>query len=249
VLDVRVRRGLLHALDRRALGDALFGSMVPVADASIAPDDVKWSWVQDVVQRYDYNPNRALQLLSEVGWRPDSNGVLLDREGNRVNLALWTDPGELEAQQLAIVGDQWRRLGLGIEEIVLSAGQMRDTRYSSSFPSFGMAQLAIGAETTLLRFHSSNCPAEENRWTGPNAGCYRDPQHDRVVDALRSAIDPDEQRQLYRTMLTRESQELPVLPLYFDVQVTLFREGIVGVRGDTRPRTSATWNVSDWEVR
>ncbi|MEA2641899.1 MAG: peptide/nickel transport system substrate-binding protein [Chloroflexota bacterium] len=248
VLDARVRRALLHAIDRQALTDALFAGQVPIADSFIPPDDVKWDWVKDVATRYEYSPTRALQLLADAGWRPGADGALLDRDGKRVSLSLWTDPGELETQQLAIVDNQWKALGLGVEDTVLSSGQARDNRVSASFPAFALAQLAIGAETTLLRLHSSNCPVEETRFTGPNAGCYRNPEHDRIVDTLRSAIDPGAQRQLYHALVDLQTQELPVLPLYFDVEMTLFRQGVTGVRGDTRPRTSATWNVSEWDV-
>jgi peptide/nickel transport system substrate-binding protein len=248
VLDARVRRAMLHAMDRQALADVLFAGQVPLADSFIPPDDVKWDWVKDVVPRYDYSRERALQLLAEVGWRPTADGAISDGDGRRINLSLWANPGEQESQQLAIVGDQWKSLGFGIEQTVLSSGQARDNRYSAMFPAFAIDQLAVGAETTLLRFHSSNCPTEETRWTGPNAGCYRNPEHDRIIDGLRSTVDPDQQRQLYRSLVALQATDLPVLPLFFDVEMTLFRAGVVGVRGDTRPRTSATWNVTEWDI-
>jgi ABC-type transport system substrate-binding protein len=70
-----------------------------------------------------------------------------------------------------------------------------------------------------------------------------------VVDDLRSAIDPAEQRRFYREMARLQTTDLPVLPLYFNVEVTLFREGVVGIRGNTMPKTSLVWNVLEWDVR
>jgi hypothetical protein len=39
-----------------------------------------------------------------------------------------------------------------------------------------------------------------------------------------------------------------VLPLYFSVFVTLFRDGVAGVRGPSKSSTRATWNVAEWDL-
>jgi hypothetical protein len=46
-----------------------------------------------------------------------------------------------------------------------------------------------------------------------------------------------------------QSEELPVLPMFFPLIVTIFREGVSGVKGDTNPRSGMTWNVAQWDVR
>jgi hypothetical protein len=35
----------------------------------------------------------------------------------------------------------------------------------------------------------------------------------------------------------------------FNPAITLFRDGVTGVKGDTHPSTSATWNVAEWDLR
>ena len=31
--------------------------------------------------------------------------------------------------------------------------------------------------------------------------------------------------------------------------LTLFRDGVTGVKGDTKPRTTISWNIAEWDVR
>jgi len=62
------------------------------------------------------------------------------------------------------------------------------------------------------------------------------------------AIHPVQQRELYRELIAHQTQELPVLPLYYNASVTVFRAGVTGVKGGTVPRTSATWNIAEWDV-
>jgi ABC-type transport system substrate-binding protein len=88
-----------------------------------------------------------------------------------------------------------------------------------------------------------------SRWAGGNRGCCQNPEMDRTIEALTTAIEPDAQRRLYRDLVRMQSEEFPVLPLYFNVQITVFRDGVLGVKGDTQPRTSVSWNVTEWDLR
>ena len=72
---------------------------------------------------------------------------------------------------------------------------------------------------------------------------------DRAVDGIYSAIDPTQQRQYWREFTRLQSEELPVLPMFFRVIVTVFREGTTGVKGHTQPLTRATWNVAEWDIQ
>jgi ABC-type transport system substrate-binding protein len=97
--------------------------------------------------------------------------------------------------------------------------------------------------------HGTHCPSEANRFTGFNSGCYSNPENDRVADALKTEIDPAQQIQGWRALVKLQSEDVPVVPMFFLVVVTVFREGVTGVKGDTKPRAPATWNVAEWDVR
>jgi peptide/nickel transport system substrate-binding protein len=64
--DIRVRQAILYAIDRRAITDQVlnethFPIPCPVSFPHLWPEDVNW---------YEYNPERARQLLSEAGVDP-----------------------------------------------------------------------------------------------------------------------------------------------------------------------------------
>ncbi|MBM2812935.1 MAG: hypothetical protein HW416_3694, partial [Chloroflexi bacterium] len=248
MMDVRVRRGLLHAIDRQALVDAMVDGQSPVSQTFIPPDDARWDWVKDVVSTYDYDPRRAQELLAEVGWRKAADGAMVNASGERASFVLETTGGALQRIG-TIVSDNWRATGLGVDEVVLSPGEARETRRIAQFPAVMTSSIPLSFEFNLERLHNRRCPTEQNRWTGANAGCYDSPDHDRIADALVTAIEPAEQRRLWRELVSHETELLPALPLFFNVTVTLFREGVTGVKGDTKPRTNMTWNVAEWDIR
>jgi ABC-type transport system substrate-binding protein len=189
-----------------------------------------------------------VQLLGEVGWTPRSDGSLVNATGAPVTLPVWSDIGRQDEQELAILGNMWKAIGLQVEQSVVTVAQQRDVRYRASFSGLYAKQAPLSLRNSLTRAYGPACPTEQTRWVGNAIGCYQNERSDRLADALRMAIDPAQQRELYRELVAFQTQELPVLPLYYQASVTLFREGVTGVRGGTVPRTSATWNIAEWDV-
>ena len=246
--DVRVRRGLLHGLDRQTMVDTLAAGLGQVSHSFVSPKDLQWDWVHDVVVRYDYDQRRARNLLGEAGWR-SAGEELVDASGERVGVAVWTTGGGGSDRELAIIGDAWKGLGIAVEQVILGSAQTRDLKLRASFPAFDITTAGASRTGTLRRAHAGDCPTEESRWAGTNRGCYQSPEMDRLVDGLLgTAIDPADQQRLYRDLVRSQTEDLPVLPLYFNPNMRIFREGVTGVRGDARFSGGATWNVADWDV-
>jgi peptide/nickel transport system substrate-binding protein len=246
LLDVRVRRALLYAIDRQSIVDTLFNGQSPVSDAYMPPDDYRWDWIKDGVLTYPFDQRQAQALLSDAGWRKDSAGSYVTSSSQHVSIAEWTTPDY--ATEISIIADNWKGIGLDSEQVNLSPGQAQDREYIATFPAVMTTTFPINFQYWIQRHLGSACSTDANRWTGNNRGCYQNPERDRVAEALNTAIDPAQQRPLYHGLAKIESEDLPALPLYFNTVVTIFRAGVTGVKGNTKPKTTATWNVSDWDV-
>lgn len=249
ILDVRVRRGLMHALDRQTMVDALLAGQSPVADTFIHPADVKYGWAQDSIMKYPFDTRRSEQLFTEAGWRKGTDGMWIGATGERVSIPVWTTAGEQNEAEVAIMADNWKNVGIAAEQFIVPAAQARDNRFRASFPAVTTSAVPARFENLLNVHYGALCPTEENRFSGSNNSCYRNPAMDLVSDRLRATVDPAETQRLYREWVKLHTEDLGTFPLYFNVQVTLFRDGVTGVKGDTNPRTSITWNVAEWDVK
>lgn len=247
ITDARVRRGLAHAIDREALANVMMGGLSPVADTFILPDDVKWAWVQDGVARYPYDLRRAQQLLAEVGWQRSAQGQLVTASGEQVTVPLWST-GAGAVEEHLVVADNWKAAGVNVQQYTMSPGESRDNRLRVMFPAFSTYSPPLEIRSIMDAVRGPSCTAEENRWTGSNRGCYQNPSLDRVIEAMTVAIDEADQRRAYRDLTRIYSEELPILPLYFSMGIYLFRDGVQGVKGNSRPRISPTWDIADWDV-
>ena len=83
--DVRVRRALLMAMDRRTMVDRLFQGKQPVAATWVNPLSPNFDAAVPVVP-YDLAGARA--LLKEAGWTPGADGVCRNAAGDRLAFEL-----------------------------------------------------------------------------------------------------------------------------------------------------------------
>ncbi|MDQ6826942.1 MAG: ABC transporter substrate-binding protein, partial [Candidatus Eremiobacteraeota bacterium] len=81
--DLRVRRALAYATDRRALVEKVTHNIAVRGDS----DQPSFYWAFNPhVRRYEYNPRRAAALLDEAGWRAPSAGAVREKQGEPLRL-------------------------------------------------------------------------------------------------------------------------------------------------------------------
>lgn len=133
--------------------------------------------------------------------------------------------------------------------MIRSQAEQNDLRGRAAFPAlyhFSLPRLTV--EQFEGRFASSQCPSEQNNFAGISAGCYSNPAMDQILERLKGALEPEDQRAAYRDMIRLYTQELPLLPLVFPAGVILVREGITGVRGSSKPDGGIAWNIVEWDT-
>ena len=72
--DLNVRKALAYGFDRRSVVEAAFGGQANVID--IPQSTVSWAYPEEGdYTHYEYNPEKAKQLLEEAGWKVGSDGI------------------------------------------------------------------------------------------------------------------------------------------------------------------------------
>ena len=113
--NIKFRQAMSHLVDREAIVDLVYGG-------SAAP---MWSnvyqvydfWVNPDVPKFPFDPERAAELLAEIGFsQTNSNGVLVDADGNTLSFTLATNAGNSQREQITqIFADAAREVGVDIE--------------------------------------------------------------------------------------------------------------------------------------
>jgi peptide/nickel transport system substrate-binding protein len=246
--DVRVRRALLHALDREKLVDKLFGGKQPVAHSNVNPLDRVYSYD---VPTYRYDPGKAMALLDAAGWRFIEDGVRHNAKGERLTFQLMTTAGN-KARELVeqVLQSQWKKVGVEVtiknEPARVFFGQ---TVAQRRFPAFAMyAWLSSPESVPRTTLHSEMIPSEANNWSGQNNPGFVNAEMDGLIDRTEVELDPEVRRTYWARMQRIYATELPVLPLYFRAAAYVMPAWLTGIEPTGHQGTTTLW-VEQWGAR
>src|SRR5205814_1696724 len=77
LLDVRVRKALMYAMDRNELAETAASGAARVVNSTTYPESELGRIVEARAVHYDYDPGRAVALFAEAGWQRGPDGILV----------------------------------------------------------------------------------------------------------------------------------------------------------------------------
>lgn len=196
--DVRVRRALAHAIDRRVIASALPG-LDEMAQVMRPPQ--LFGGTTDV-PTYPFDPPKARQLLSEAGYP------------NGFPLTLMVQKREPETTVAEILVSQWQAVGVNARLEVLDATAAFDRRDKGDFDVTISATARPGDPHLFFWdvFYSEAIPPY-----GSNFFHYK--EADALIDAGRITIDEARRAQIYRALQRKLMADLPIIPLFYRAYV------------------------------
>lgn len=110
--DVQLRQAINYALDRETIVNQIFDGYAQVA-TSLTPPTVNPD-VDQNVQGFTYDPDRALELFAEAGWADSDGDGVLDKDGEPLMLVLVSGfPPAEEAKPIPeVVQGQLKAIGI-----------------------------------------------------------------------------------------------------------------------------------------
>jgi peptide/nickel transport system substrate-binding protein len=250
ILDVRFRRALLHAIDRQDMADTFIGPKTTIAHSYVGPDTPGYEAIEPQIIKYPYDTRRAQQMIEALGYTRGSDGMFVDGAGGRLQVEIRTTiRAELQPKIVTAVAAYWKSSGVDVEQVNIPPQRMPDREYRATFPGFEMpgGNNDISPEE-IMRHHSSSTPLPENRFavTG-NYARYRNPELDSYIEQYITTIPRIERLQALGRNARHESDMLPSLGLFYQVDAALIADRLQNVYSLGR-RASQAWNVEQWDL-
>lgn len=248
--DVRVRQALLHGIDREEIVDVLFMGVNEVSHQPYAPRHPLFTAeAEEEMTVYDYNPERARQLLHEAGFEPDAEGIMTHTEtGERLVLNWRTTAGNRNRELVQqIVAENWKEIGVETEIENMTA-LFGDHLYRREFPHlilFAWSSFPTSLGDTL--WHSRYIPTEENGWVGQNVAGYVNPEVDDLYDEMTVTMDPNRRAEIAAEVIKHWTADVASLPLFFRVEPYTWRTNVTGI-DPTGSADPTSWNIYEWDI-
>ncbi|MER7110955.1 ABC transporter substrate-binding protein [Streptomyces sp. NPDC000229] len=116
LLDPAVRKALFHAVDRKTIVDKVFQGHAVEGEGYIPPRFDTYFWKPEGSQRIDYDPAKAEQTLQRAGYKKNSSGKRVGKDGRPLDFRILchaTDPNDKAVGKY--LQEWWGELGIGLK--------------------------------------------------------------------------------------------------------------------------------------
>ncbi|MCC6792633.1 MAG: hypothetical protein IT336_13160 [Thermomicrobiales bacterium] len=216
--DARVRQALMYGHNRQAIADNIYFGYAEVAVGTLPT--LSWAANPEGIKpelHFDYDVDKANQLLDEAGWVLGSDGVRA-KDGERMSFTMYGISGNnIAVQTLQAMQEDWKAIGVEMTPQPEPFQQLV-SRITETFDF----------EIFLVGFSWDATPDQSTMWAcasykaGFNMVKYCNPEVDELL--TKAASEPDKAK---RIELYTEFQN--VLLADCPMGVTFFSQGITGV--------------------
>lgn len=238
--EKKVRQAIAHAINREEIIEYKFRGAARNSTGMLQPDH--WAYEADVAT-FDYDPERARQLLDEAGYLQEGDGPRFELEFKISANKFRRSIAELMAQQLGEVG-------IAVRVRAYEWGTFFDDIRSRNFDMTTLQWPSV-LEPSLYRwiFHSENIPSPENRAAGANRGAYINKRVDELLEQGDRETDRARRFEIYSEVQKILAEDLPYISLWHEDNIAILRRGTKGYYTTPNARYDALRIVAPFERR
>lgn len=219
--DVRVRQAVNYAINREAIVKDILKDTGVLANSPLPP--VIWSHTDDVT-KYEYNPEKAKQLLKEAGYP------------NGFEVTYWVPESGSGMQQpttmaTAIQADL-AKVGIKVKIQTMEWGTYLDKVFSPPDKNdMLMHQMSwVGDNGDPDNFLYILYSSKQYPTDGFNDSYYKNPKLDELLDKARSEQDQNKRAAMYEEAQKIITADAPVVLVDHETQIVAMKKNIEGFK-------------------
>jgi peptide/nickel transport system substrate-binding protein len=243
--DPAVRQALTLLVDRASVHEQIYGRGGQTsANFLNAP-----SRFHSKNMRWEFNPDKAAQILEAAGWKKGADGVRA-KDGKRLKFMFQTSINAPRQKTQAIVKQAAAKAGIEIElkSVVASVFFASDPGNPDTYPHFyadlqmyNTTMTAPDPAPFMLQFCSWEVSQKANNWQGRNITRFRNEDYDRAYRAAEGEVDPVKRAALFIRMNDIVIQNVAVMTV-------LWRNGVSGSSTKLRGMDLTGWDGTLWRL-
>ncbi|MEW6600202.1 MAG: ABC transporter substrate-binding protein [Nitrospirota bacterium] len=205
--DRRVRKALGMAVDTDKI---IRYVMYNEAERITGPFVKQTDYYDKSIEPLPYDPDGALKLLNDAGWKKNSEGWL-EKDGKRFAFTLITNSGnDLRKSILTIAQDSWKKIGIDVKTDLVEWSVFIGKHVNTANFDALILGWSMGIDPDLYQiWHSSQTNENQLNFVG-----FKNKEADDLIVKIRQEYDYDRQVQYCHQLHRIISDEQPYTFLY-----------------------------------
>jgi peptide/nickel transport system substrate-binding protein len=235
--DMRVRQAMTYFTNRQQMVKTILFDLGQVVDGPIYRFRPEYD---ENLFSHPYDPQKALSLLAEAGWKDSDGDGILDKEIDGQRMAFrfeikFNSGNDIRKSVALALQDELRQHGIDVNVRALDwtifLDEVRNQRFDAVILGWAMS---VNEPDAYQVWHSSQA---ENK--GSNMISYKNPRVDTILEEYRRTFDEAKRIELYREFQRLLNVEQPYTFLFMQKAVTAVSRRFQGVEvlasGGLRP--------------
>ena len=253
---VEFRQAVAYAIDRQTMINNTFRGLGELQNSPISIQSPYYLTPESGLPVYEYNPDKAKELLISAGFKYNAQQQLLDAEGNRVRFVLITNAGNKTREAMAAqIKQDLSKIGIQVDFNPIAFGTLVDKLSNT-----------LDWECYLLGFTGGNEPhSGSNVWSvegglhsfnqkpqtgqpeieGREVADWEQKISDLYITAAQE-LDKQKRKELYGEIQRLTQEYLPMIYLVNPLSLAAVRDRIEGV--EYSALGGVTWNIHELTV-
>jgi len=202
--DVKVRQALMYALNRKAVVEKVYGEYARVVN--IPESNVSWAYNDEGVNTYDYDLDKAGQLLDEAGWKLNADGKR-EKEGTVFTIKFTCmSPHPVTDVLVPVMKDDYSKLGIDVTVENLDWPTLYEKATSKKLEAYFMATGSTPDPDGASMSFVTN--GQQNYWA------YSNTQIDKLYKDGVNELTIENRKPIYKEIYKILNNDLPMLYVY-----------------------------------
>ncbi|MBP2241165.1 peptide/nickel transport system substrate-binding protein [Cytobacillus eiseniae] len=237
--DKNVRQAITHAIDRKAIVENVMSGLGEVAHVPESP--LSWAYNPDV-PTFEYDVEKAKQMLADAGWTPGSDGIL-EKDGERFSVEVKTNQGNKVREDIVVIlQQQLKEVGIEIKpQIVEFSALIADIDPGVwNFEGIVLGwSLGVDPDPSGI-FHTKEIEAGLN-FTG-----YSNPALDELMDAQLQELDKEKRKAMIGEIQAGLAEDQPYTFLYYPEEFRAVPKNLEGY--EFHPKNQM-YHINKWWLK
>jgi peptide/nickel transport system substrate-binding protein len=215
--DPAVRQAMALLADRQGIQEFIYGR-TGVATANFLNAPAK---VRSPNTKFEFNVDKANQILEAAGWKKGGNGVR-EKGGKKLKLVHQTSINSTRQKEQAIIKQACQKAGIELElksitgSVFFSSDVGNPDTYGKFWCDIQMYTTTMtqpDAERFMDQYLTDEISSKANKWQGRNIGRWHSDDYDKAFRAAEAELDPVKRAALFIRMNDLVIQSGYVVPL------------------------------------
>ena len=248
--DRTVRQAFDLAIDRDTIAEQLYGvTGQATPNFLVAPPEYVSSKTN-----YQYDPEKAQELLDRAGWKDTNGNGIRDKNGTEMQIVFQTSVNPLRQKTQAVVKQGLQSIGVGVElktidpSVYFSSDSSNNDTVEHFYADLQMYTTGNTSPDPAAYMNFMTCnqiPQQDNNWSGDNNSRYCNPEYDRLWLEASQELDLEKRNQLFTEMNDLLIENAVVIPLVHRADVMAFSNSLTGY--EPTAWDMRTWDIMNWQ--